>query len=109
MDNTTSQDNMQGLDQNQVLSSLAFMTNLHEQSLPKDQPQQSDPNAPQTPQDAPTEAQSQETVNPEIEALKTQLGDLEKKFDGLSQGAEEKIKQEVEQLRKDISDAIANE
>lgn len=97
------------LSPDQISSSLAFATHVHEQMMPKDQPQQSDPNAPQTPQDAPTEAQSQETVNPEIEALKTQLGDLEKKFDGLSQGAEEKIKQEVEQLRKDISDAIANE
>lgn len=106
MNNTTPKDNMQGLNPDQIMSSLAFATHIHEQSLPKDMPsQEAPPEAPQAPQDAvePTtedmaqkgqeEPQKEEKTGKEIEDLAKGFeefkgevkGIIDTKFDGLTQ------------------------
>lgn len=105
MNNNTQPQNP--LDSNSTLSALAFMTNMHEQSMPKDPTEQvGPPNSNQDPNHNPDNTNN--PPNADIQALQAQLGQLQSKMDSLSQGAEEKIKQEVDQLRQDISDAITN-
>ncbi len=110
MDNTTKPQNTQGdahaLDHNATLSALAFTTHLHEQSLPKDMPQE----APQEAQNAPTsEAQPkegempQDQKNAEIEGKMTQgFDDLRQEFDTRFKGLDEKM----QGIRDDIQSAL---
>ncbi len=110
MDNTTSQPNSQvPLNSDQIASSLAFATNLHEQTIPKDMPQQGT-EAPQEPQNSQGQEQTQETQNvPDDTKMNDLEGKIDKKLDLLRDEVKGHLKLEIESLKKTINDALEND
>lgn len=107
MDNTTQQDNMQGLNPDQIASSLAFSTNLHEQMLPPEQPVESiqtPQDASQAPTEVPQEVKPKEDLKSEIQGMESRIMDeiasLWKEFKSGDN------REEINSIRKELEKAL---
>lgn len=92
------QKNTQELSPDQVSAHLAFATHLNEQMLPQDDPQQIQERASQS--NSQPESQPQQDNTAEIESI------IDNKMEILRNEMKDTIKMEIDNVRKDIKDAI---
>src|SRR3990167_4441666 len=112
MNNNINDNGMQGsgLNADEIASSLAFVTQLGEQSLPKDMPQMEQPMGEEAPVEAPQEPETapESTQEPELEE---RVGEVEKKLDMEEYMADMEVRldEKLESFKEDLLKAINKE